>query len=97
MKLKKGDKVLAWHIKSVFGINFECVQGTVIKLYQGNNETCIKILGDKVIGINFVKSVKGTEFNLSLKVFKISKDFEHIKRIRKACLLVYNLCQKTTT
>ena len=96
MKIKKGDLVYLWNIKSVFGINFECLKGTVVSVYQGNNEKCIKLTGIKFIGINFIKDVSGTEFNLSLKVFKVSKDYVKMRQIQQKCAELLVLCKNTS-
>lgn len=84
MKIKKGDTVFVWHVKSIRGIVFECFVGTVINFEKKSTENVIEISAVQFSDISSSRKL-AQNFRLSLNVFSVSKDFRHVKEIRLRC------------
>lgn len=90
MKVRKGDKIVLLNVKSVYGITYECILGTLegVRTLYGKN--IYKVKASKFYFLKGHTDMDGKEMEVSGEVFRLIPFTDEVKAqlkaLRASCL-----------
>lgn len=91
MKFKKGDKVLLVCVRNVYGVDFNCIVGTLVNVrtQKWTTNKIAQVAAKKWLFLQGEDDMNGKVFDLPLDVWTIKPFNEetkaHIKELRQSC------------